>query len=1018
MGYWLVLSEAERNALRPQIRRHFLACFSIFFSSYFSAVLALNLLRRYCRLWFSKYLERHRRNLTHSTSSFRVTFNDQPLVQTKKPDNHSHPVAAADRASAIQHIERIATLLGLCPYYVQRSRNDENSGRLGSREYYWAKDVEAKTGDLLPPDNALISLVDVDQYMDMSSFLTDHFRPVIIYTFQPTAVSRVSTNYSFTFDEKDQVHYSVVGGGKFLHQVWNYSGDSLTIYKHAGPWTYRATTYLIDRRTTSVDHDLILLTPIGQWSWTPAFIHELLLHSNPLTRLSVYRDGFSRLQVNSKDGVAISTGRTGQYLSTSVPIVVDEAIAGLARTSKYDITLPQVQALVGGPRENSVPLLDYHLTKGSAKPDQVYTVQDAVRTYQFYNNNYERYKKPTMRGFMRPIVHGCFSPARDLANEEECIRARIVDVRVEPLPVTKWMLNLIREFCDLLIPTPFLLHPTDYNEVLDRQDRPTQRRLLWQNMASLPKRLIQMFIKAEAYGNVKAPRPISVINPVDKREYSRFTYALEAIFKNQPWYAFSHTPAQIAARVVEILASANFATPTDFSKFDGHGSNIMRFLERAILMRAFAPQYHAEIVDLHNSQFNLEAYGVYASWYLTYFSRASGSPETSIFNTAFNAFIAYVAMRNSGRRPLDAFSGLGIYGGDDGLTADVEQSSYVKAAKSVGQELTIETIKRGSFGIKFLARVYGPDVWTGDSSSCCDLMRQLSKIHATVSLPGNVTPIEKLSEKIRAFSLTDSETPVIGELCKRFISIRGALFASDKTLSMRTWLSKFDMTVQYPNGPAQWMHDYLDEMLPEFDLRRFRTWLAGCRRDEDFLNPPVCKAPVEPKVDKLVVVDDILYPLNAVPLPAPSAPIERKHDHPHPEKHTKQRFPGWDDDEAFPVDNTPVSQVCSRGVPHPHVVLYMMRRYPGWDPAKFSLANPIVKREKKVNVSELSDVKVAELMNQGPDHGKGPYCKLPGDITGIGNEQTTTQTKVKTETTTPPPPAPGPSGSGTAAAEK
>jgi len=57
------------------------------------------------------------------------------------------------------------------------------------------------------------------------------------------------------------------------------------------------------------------------------------------------------------------------------------------------------------------------------------------------------------------------------------------------------------------------------------------------------------------------------------------------------------------------------------------------------LLRAFHPDYHTEILDLHQSQFNLKAYGKYGSWYHTEFSRASGSPETSIFNTMFNAFI-------------------------------------------------------------------------------------------------------------------------------------------------------------------------------------------------------------------------------------------------------------------------------------------------------------------------------------------------------------------------------------------
>lgn len=808
----------------------------------------------------------------------RNAFNEADILPFKGPQNHTHPLAAANRSAATHFMESMAASLGLQSFYVQRSRSDEKAGRMGSREYYWAKDIQVKPAPLKYPGASLLCLVDVDQYIDMPMFLSRHSNmPVLIYTFQPSAVSRTAENYAFTFNEKDEVKYVVTGGATYRHQVWNYSQDHLMIREYYDDVLFKVSTYLVDRRATAPDHELIMLTPSGSWNGFTTWLCSYMLGGSCLSRLKVAHGDFTRLLSVSDRGVNMSTGRVNEFLSATIPAVLDEAVGGLASTSKYDLTLPQVQSMAKVEKEQAIPLLAYHRSLTKTKPDQVCPVPEAVRSYQFRPELYEPGAKKTMVAFMQPLVHEAFVPARTLGNELECIQARVKDVRPGQQKVSPFLLKVIKEFAEHLIPRPNELSPTDHDEVYERQNRPAQQRLLHVSFGCSPKRLIQMFQKAEPYAGIKAPRPISTINSVDKREYSRYMYAFETVVKSAPWYAFGLTPRAISERVVQILSNANSATPTDFSKYDGHGSNIMRLFERVLLMRAFKFEHHDELSDLHKSQFGLNAYGAFGTWYETYFSRGSGSPETSIFNTCFNAFIAYFHFRMTKIggvpiEPLMAYEKLGVYGGDDGLTADANALIYVKAAKLVGQDLTIETVKRGEIGIKFLARIYSAEVWNGELNSCCDVKRQLSKFHVTVQLQQGITPLQKLAEKIRSFSLTDASTPIIGQLCEKYISLVGNPTFDPRLKPMASWLSKFDLSVQYLNVPQDWMLHHVESTMPDFDYKKFQAWISSITRVEQLLVAPLFAEPSVPKSKIPVVIEGQIVSDEEQPIPAKEPP--------------------------------------------------------------------------------------------------------------------------------------------------
>jgi len=206
--------------------------------------------------------------------------------------------------------------------------------------------------------------------------------------------------------------------------------------------------------------------------------------------------------------------------------------------------------------------------------------------------------------------------------------------------------------------------------------------------------------------------------------------------------------------------------------------------------------------------------------------------------------------------PEEAWAGLGIYGGDDGLTPDVDPKSYHRAAQSIGQVLTLGSVKRGDLGVAFLARYYSPHVWFGDTTSVCDVPRQLAKLHVTVKMPPNVTPAMKLIEKARAFVLTDQNTPIIGPYVQKVLSLaEGKTHDNPELKAIRPWSTSYDPAVQYPNDVKSWVDSYIESELKGFDIGFFSEWLETASTMEDLLNAPMIVDAPEPTDKYHVVVD-------------------------------------------------------------------------------------------------------------------------------------------------------------------
>jgi hypothetical protein len=767
------------------------------------------------------------------------------------------------------------------PYLLQESASDQKRRSDGLRTFHWAKDLSLDPHFSTLTSNHVVAMVDVDHYYDMPGMLAAYPHIYLVATFQPTAVTHSGEDYSFRFLPDNMVHYAVSGGAVYEHKVWNYGSD-IIIALCSTILGYQCTVYTITRKKFDDHHCLILLQPTVSF-WSPLLNPSRWVKGSVLERLVVHDNGFNRLDVQTTAGLMRSTSRVGTWVSATVPVELDDVISTTSRLNSTALTVAQVKTLAkSDDAVQAAVLTEYHRQNPTSKasPPLVFPPSESVFHYQFVTPSYDSNAKQSMHAFMSPIVHGAYVPMRAKSNDERAVSGRVLEVKAPAdIKVTPFIVACMTEFVSLLVPEGIkhLGHPVDIPEVYERQNRPSQRMLLHQ-VENLPDDIsnakVVTFQKTETYQKPSDPRIISTIPTTNKLHYSTFTYAFSEYLRSVEWYAFGKTPKQISQRVADICSKASrHVAKTDLSRMDGHVSSTLRMLERCIMQRFFAESYHGDLLKLMDTQHSRKAVTGFGIKYDTGYARLSGSPETADFNSIDNAFGSYMALRKTVfdgavLNPEQAWNLLGLFGGDDGLQGDVDPDEQQKAYSSLGQELEIEIVLRGALGVDMLSRKYGPDVWYGSANNMCDIARQLSKLHVSISLPSNVTPSQKLATKLFSYYLTDRNTPIIGELASLVVSRYADLIINPSThpeiaRQLMSYYSQHPAKDNFINERQDWMFDVIRADMPDFDEGLFHSWLRECRVDPAcLLRPPLCQPvkahpPVKHPVD---IAGDIQVP--------------------------------------------------------------------------------------------------------------------------------------------------------------
>jgi len=839
------------------------------------------------RHYVSRLLDRTSLRYPLSASTVRSLFNRTPNAGIFTPSNHPHPFAAATRTAAVNTIQGFIRAMGKRPYSEQTSSRDDRDEIDGSRTYYWGKDLHIKARlDSLTPDHVPY-LIDVDYYVDMNYFLALAKRPVLLYTLQPSSAGRVTDkDYSYCWTDDNQVEYKVAGS-QYKHEVWNYQFDSIGAANFGSiyPWRWTVTNYAIEKRNIDQDHEIVLLMPTGTWNGFYALIAHFLVVFRYMARFKPVLGDMVCIESRTTARHTVSLGAPGFYSATDLPVTIVDTARTQHRVNKVGMGIAAAKSLITTyadanefdkqQLDQAAAMLTNYVTRGdTTRKMTVFPREFAVRRYQFGDQDPDA--KPSMEAFMTPLVHEGFAPDVTVGNEVKAIYGRLERFQTrEQKPMPKFVGDCVRSFVEGLIDQPRCLHPVDKDEVWERQHRPSQRQILRRaDLGNSHDRnaVLESFNKREAYQAPSDPRIITQANAALKAEYSQYIYALSDTMHDVPWYAFGHTPLEVSYRVSRICQDSLSAGVSDFSRFDGHVDQVARILEYELLIRAFHPMYHEDLIELHGCTYQRKAVGRLGTMYNTGYSRCSGMPDTSLGNTILNAFVTYLSIRmdhdedgkyKSHQTAWDFLCTKCLFGGDDGLVGD-PSNKWPAAAKLVNQDLDLQIIERESLGVTFLSRYYDVDVWHGSCLSCCDIPRQLRKLHLTPQLAAGVTPMMKLAEKMRSFLLSDELTPVIGKMARTFhevVDVDNLL--KDRALDLlpiRRWDSQYCKEDQYPNAHAPWMFRIIENELGDFDFLAFGRWLDQCKEDPAlFLTPPLFVEPRPPKVKDTVTVDDDVH---------------------------------------------------------------------------------------------------------------------------------------------------------------
>lgn len=828
-----------------------------------------------------------------SSSERRQIFVDTPVVRSRPQKAHTHGIAAAGRNAGSATCELVAEMLGLEPYFVQSSLSDLRKRRKGCRSFHWAKDLPVSSAAFtFEASREAVCMVDVDFHIDMPTMLAQYPGVYLMHTFQPTVAAESTGEYSFRFEADNRVRYEVSGGAEYLHEVYDYSGDTFLV-ENVGFLTKSVISYHIDRKTIDANHCVIMLSPLAKFDMPSVIPTAWVIEGKRLDRLRPVHGEHVVLDVIRGDGRSRSVAMLGDRLAVTLPTTQWDAINAVARVAKVPVTPSMVAGniapsdAVGLPTERLPPghaaiIASYTRAGVPQYPAKVYAPMESCVPIWFSKHDYDA--PVPLAGFGSPLIGPCYSYAKSLASEAQCIQGRVEAFQGQSdAPILPSSLGFIREFLEFLIPVPHVGHPVDHDRVREKQAKPSQKAILEEASlaSSRVKSKVGAFVKIEPAVKPSDPRNISTVEPVVKLEYSTYSYSFhEGVMANQAWYAFNKNPSECAARVAEkCLLALYHAVNGDGSRFDGHVNLLARILERMAMLRYFCLCYHADMNRSMDDQIALPGKTTEGYRYNSGYSRLSGSLETADFNSLDTAFIDYCALRNTlknGRKltPQEAWNGLTIYGGDDSLSIDVDPKALLFSAKLMGQNYELEVVKRGDIGVEFLNRRFGPDVWNGDVNSMANPSRLLSKLW--VGPTSLKRPLLRFAERLGGYYRMDRNSPVIGQICDLSHALLGEVSEEGVLVP---WDGKHSLENNWPNVDTDgWMYTVFEKSIPDFDWDRFQAWITEVwsTRGQDpwaysetgegrhpLLKAPLCtSAPTEVITVKVpsVVGDELVLP--------------------------------------------------------------------------------------------------------------------------------------------------------------
>lgn len=728
-------------------------------------------------------LKPHDRDADHR-AEFRKMNLVRPIEDLSKP----HPTLNANRNAANYTLTNFARDV-LHREVVACPRMHKDSPLMPNANVQLRKSVRndlylAQENTVDPTDAQFIKIVDLDNQMDMHQVLRGS--DIGLYSFNPKIAAYTGDEYAFTINN-DTFHLIVQGGLEIDGVLWDYSKEIVS--SRTGYWDETARNlygvntwpgwlayniakpfmrvvdyvtglevvwlYDVDVRPSaySIDWDLIYL----QHKATLVVANGEYLDENLSTR------SFGGVSTAIAHNKSISIALAGSAAQATFPIhVYDNALAKFNLDPKIPMSSIERLLIGDGPEGSDTArdavILITHLRQGNAVPSPMTT--DPV-TYSFPRPLRTEEPKSSMRIALKPYTNITFAPAAGYNSDHYTVYGRISSIKNSTKHVPDRYWTYVDEFNALLVPQVHVGIPFEEVEVLERQNRPTQRALYeqWKHVLKWTGNKIASFMKREAYAKVTDPRNISTVAQGQKIIYSQYTYPfMEQVMKRAHWYAFGYSPRDLAQRVSDLARKTKFVSDADLSRQDGRKGEFHQLAFKMAMMRYFSPRYHKELNKAIDSEFHAKARTRHGIKYSVGSSQLSGSPSTSISNTHNNALEKFIAYREQGYSCVGAWNVLGLYGGDDSLDLDkLDHETLKGVCEATGNVVKIATRKSGEI-VPFLGRLFY-DPWC-TSVMMADVKRQFCKLGLTTA-PPEITAAQAMRRKATSLLVSDPNTPVL-----------------------------------------------------------------------------------------------------------------------------------------------------------------------------------------------------------------------------------------------------------------
>jgi len=796
--------------------------------------------------WWHKWIFYAERFDYGLRNAFRTTVR----VGAPLPDNHTHPKSAQGRNEGLNTARHFAEMRNMSLYVRQYRAADANAGLQGDCVPHWAKDLKA------PPTSfwqgcwqwlwapwagrkfsTIVYYGDCADYYDMQEQLR-LVCPCLVYNVAPSVAAASRGEYRYRFKPDNRLIYEVNGGERYEAECWDFAVSSFTV---SDGWLgYIA--YDVERLQMDEDHQLILLTPYARWSkWQlPNWCGGLGVcpAGEKLRRLQPAAKGAVVLE-RIVDGVAnVSIAIDGAFSSVVMTRAQFDTLTAQKRSMSSAFSLHTVKSVLDVKNYDLAQVVCYFNENEEQNVERVEQALAAPQTFPAHSCDGAD-EKPCMRPFHPPMIpEAAFVPTVGIIAQEAAVKGRIKDIQhTKELKVSSHMSRVIKETARLVAgPFAGTLFPLEVAEVAKRQARASQLHLVKKGEESLPiDATLEVFVKKEAYLEPKDPRVITTFakDPATKLEWSAVIYAMEEVLhaEHNEWYAFGVSPKCVALRMAGIAENAQFLITTDFSRFDGRVSNILRMFEECLLRDLFHYTVVEEVVALWKRTYNRksrmpgDAHHRLSS-FLTLWTRLSGGTDTSCFNSVdgkFIATLAYTMTQVEGKYMSveDAFEKKTLQGGDDGVAPDLDPEIFDRAAALCGAKAKCARYERGSFGVNFLGRKYSPDVFFGSPDSMQDFMRTATKWHLCSDTAGVHADWLHAVNKAMSGLMDDPNTPLLSDWNACVLAQYGAQ-GKFKFIPEDWSYRSLQQGDHYPNeNSGGWMYAEIERECPKLNCALF-----------------------------------------------------------------------------------------------------------------------------------------------------------------------------------------------------